>query len=85
MEPNEPTIQEKLEQIHKDVKSIKRRMFWGSIFNLLIIVLPLGLLLYFLPNFINNLLQVYLPEGADQQNIQQILHKLFQQQLQQPR
>ena len=76
------TIEEKLEKVHKDVRVIKWQLILGSIISVLIIVVPIILLIYFLPSILDNFLGAYLPAGTDVnfQDVRGELQRLLQEQ-----
>ena len=71
-------LQEQIDKTYKEVKSIKRQLLWGNIIYILVIVVPILLLIYFLPKILTNFLGVYLPPGTNIQNLPQELKGLFQ-------
>ncbi|RJQ13912.1 hypothetical protein C4553_02050 [Candidatus Parcubacteria bacterium] len=69
-------LEQKVTKLHKDIKGIKWQLLWGNLFNILIIVVPLLLLLYYLPTIIDGLLQSYIPPELQGQSTEEIQQQL---------
>lgn len=71
-------IEDKVDAIRKDVRAMRIRMIINTVINILIIVVPLGAIVYFLPTILNNFLSSYLPPdliGGSQANFQEQLQQ----------
>lgn len=80
MDPQEnKKIEEKLEQIYKAVRRLRFQIMLGNVISVLVIIIPIGFLVYFLPPLLQQLFSAYLPPGTNPDQIKGILEQFLQQ------